>query len=255
MAFDAALALRMITNGRRRNAQGCEWYDLRGALAVTSDAPIADLNCLNGFTTNERNIESLLDIGFALLRAFDRDPAAEVTPLDRPRSLVERLQRRRMTITSRHTWMAFRGDAPAISTNPAVEVRVAEPDDVRTFATLHGGSEAWVRRMSLSSTMAGMLDPANTYYLAYLEGRAVATLHLLRDGATAGIYAVGTAKAHRRKGVSSTLLARAIADAQAAGCDVVCLSTDAGGDAERLYTNLGFARAFESELWTAPQGA
>jgi GNAT superfamily N-acetyltransferase len=249
MAFDAAIALRMITNGRLRNAQSCEYRDLRGALAVTSDAPIPDLNCLNAFTTNERNIESLLDVGFALLRAFDREPAAEVTPLDRPTSLVKHLQRRRMAITGRRTWMAFRGDPAAIPANAEVEVRVAEPDDVRTFANLHGGSEAWVRRMSLSSTMAGMLDPANTYYLAYLEDQPVATLHLLRDGATAGIYAVGTIKTHRRKGVSSTLIARAVTDAQSVGCDLICLSSEANGYAQTLYTKLGFHPAFESQMW------
>jgi hypothetical protein len=44
-------------------------------------------------------------------------------------------------------------------------------------------------------------------------------------------------------------MARAIGDAQAAACDVICLSTASGGDAERLYAGLGFERAFESVLW------
>ena len=253
MAFDAALALRIITNDRLRTAQGCEYRDLRGALVVTSDTPITSLNCLGSFTTDEPNIESLLDIGFALLRAFDRDPAAEVTPLDRPTTIAKHLQRRRLAVTRRRSWMTFRGDPAAIATNPGVDVRVAEPDDARTFATLHGGSDAWMRRLSLSGTMSGMLEPGNTFYLAYIEGQAIGTLHLLRDGATAGIYAVGTAKAHRRRGVSSTLIARAIMDAQAVACDVVCLSTDAGGYAEGLYAKLGFERAFESEVWTAAE--
>jgi GNAT superfamily N-acetyltransferase len=250
MAFDAALALRMITNARLRNAQGWGTYrDLRGALALTSDAPIASLNCLNSFTTDERNIESLLEIGFGLLRAFDRDPAAEVTPLDRPRTLNERLARRRMTVTGRRSWMAFGGKGGEIRTNGDVEVRIADPEQARAFATVHGGSQAWARRLSLASTVEGMLDEANTFYLAYLEGAPAGTLHLLRDGTTAGIYAVTTVRAHRRKGIGSMLTARAIADARAAGCDVVCLSTDAGGYAERLYTELGFVTAFESQVW------
>jgi GNAT superfamily N-acetyltransferase len=255
MAFDAALALRMITNGRLRTAGAGDYRDLHGALAVTSDAPIDALNCLGDFTSNNRNIESLLDVGFALSRAFDRRPAAHVTPLDRPASIAKHLRARRMTVASRRSWMAFRGDAAAIATNAAVRVRVAEPDDARAFATIHGGSDAWMRRMSLSWTLTGMLEPGNTYYIGYLDGLAVSTLHLLRDGATAGIYAVGTVKAHRRKGVSSTLIARAIRDAQTAGCDVVCLSTDADGYAEGLYAKLGFERAFVSELWVAADRA
>ena len=250
MAFDAALALRMITNARLRTAQGWgEYRDMRGALAITSDAPISGLNCISDFTTDERSIESMLDIGFALLRAFDREPAAELTPLDRPGSIADHLQRRGMTIESRRTWMAFRGDADAIATNRDVEVRIAEPDDARAFAAVHGGSEPWVKRLSLATTLTGMLEPGNTFYLGRIEGQPVATLHLLRDGSTAGIYAVGTMKAHRRRGISTTLIAHAIRDARAAGCDVVCLSTDTGGYAEALYAKFGFAPVFESQLW------
>lgn len=250
MTFDAAAAVRMITNNRLRTAQGWgEYRDLRGALAVTSDAPIAGLNCVGDFSTDERNIESLLDMGFALLRAFDREPAAEVTPLDRPASIAEHLRLRGLAIASRRSWMAFRGDGGSVRANADVEVRVAEPDDARTFAALHGDNERWVKRLSLSTTLSGMLEPGNTFYLGYIDGQAVATLHLLRDGSTAGIYAVATAKAYRRRGVSSTLMARAIVDAQTAGCDLVCLSTDAGGYAEGLYARLGFETAFESALW------
>jgi N-acetylglutamate synthase-like GNAT family acetyltransferase len=251
MTFDAAAAVRMITNNRLRTAQGWgEYRDLQGALAVTSDAPIAELNCLGDFSTDERNIESLLDIGFGLLRAFDREPAAEVTQLDRPASIAEHLQLRGLAIASRRSWMAFRGDGGSIPANAGVEVRVAEPDDARTFAALHGGDERWVKRLSLSTTLSGMLEPGNTFYLGYIDGQAVATLHLLLDGATAGIYAVGTAKAYRRRGVSSTLMARAIVDARTAGCDLVCLSTEASGYAEGWYATLGFETAFESALWT-----
>jgi ribosomal protein S18 acetylase RimI-like enzyme len=253
MAFDAALALRMITNERLRYSQGCEYRDLHGALAVTSDWPLDALNRLGDFTSNKRNIESLLDVGFALLRAFDRRPAAELTPLDRPATISKILRARRMAIASRRSWMAFRGGATAIRINGDVEIRVAEPDDARAFAALHGGSEAWMRRLSLASTLTGMLERGNNFYIGYVEERAVATLHLLCDGATAGIYAVGTAKAHRRQGVCSTLTARAICDAQTAGCDLICLSTDADGYAESLYAKLGFERAFVSELWVAEE--
>ena len=254
-AFDPAVALRLITNNRLRVGQGgwATFRDLGGALAVTSDAPIAALNSLSDFTTTEPYVESLLDLGFSLLRMFDRVPAVELTPLDRPESIAEHLHRRGMTIESHRSWMVLPADAPVVASDAAISIRVAGPDDVIAFGNLHGGSEAWVRRISKASMLDALLDPGNTFYMAYVDEHPVATLHLLVDGATAGIYAVGTMRSYRRGGISSAMISRAIRDALAAGCDVIGLSTDADGPAERLYQRLGFVRAFESQLWVEPE--
>jgi N-acetylglutamate synthase-like GNAT family acetyltransferase len=253
MTYDAALALRMITNNRLRAAQACEYRDVDGALVVTSDTPIPALNALNGFDADERRIDGVLDVGFALLRAFDCDPAAEVTPLDRPPSVANRLRARGLLPAESRAWMIFHGDVSVVRTNPDVVVRVAGPDDATTFASIHAGGEKWMKQFSLAGTLTGMHEDGNTFYIGELEGRAVGVLHLLRDGATAGLYAATTIRPLRRRGVCSTLVARAIVDAQSAGCDVICLSAAAGSDAERLYTALGFERSFESVLWTTPQ--
>ncbi|TAK60493.1 MAG: GNAT family N-acetyltransferase [Dehalococcoidia bacterium] len=109
-----------------------------------------------------------------------------------------------------------------------------------------------MKRFSLAGTLTGMHEDGNSFYIGELEGRAAGVLHLLRDGATAGLYAATTVRSLRRRGVCSTLMARAIADAQAAGCDVICLSAAADGDPERLYGAIGFERVFESVLWTTP---
>jgi GNAT superfamily N-acetyltransferase len=218
-------------------------------LAKTSDAPVPDLNCLEGFATDARRVEGLLDIGFALLRAFDCAPAASVTPLDRPRSIEERLRARGLTPVDRWQTMVFAGERAMIVPESVVEVRVAEPDDARTFAEVHAGSERWVRKLSLPATLEGMHDGTGTFYLGYVDGEPAGTLHLLRDGGTAGIYAVGTRRSFRRRGVATALMRRAIADARAAGCDVIALRTLSGGDAERLYAAMGFAPAFQSALW------
>jgi GNAT superfamily N-acetyltransferase len=252
--FDPALALRVLNNDRLRGAldDDRDIRDIGGALVTIADwSAIADLNCLKDFTSNDRHIESLFDIGFALLRAFDREPAARVGPLDRPKSLTKRLQERRMEIVSRRSWMVLRDDPPRIDVNRDVEVRTATHEDVSTFAAIHSAGEKWARKMSVSSTLGGMRRGGNSYYLGYLEGQAVATQHLLIDGRTAGIYALATTRPYRRRGSCSTLVARAIDDAYAAGCDVVCLSTELGGAPERLYEKLGFEPVFQSETWAA----
>jgi ribosomal protein S18 acetylase RimI-like enzyme len=250
--FNASIARRIIRNSDLRIAQGpTAVYDLRGARAVTFDAPIAGLNCLFGFRTQQEQVDALLDAGFALLRAFDRDPAVEVTPLDRPKSLAKRLKRRGLAVTEGRAWMAFDGDATSFEANPSVEVRLADADDARDFALIHAGGASWVRKLSYPSIVEGLHDRRNAYYLGCIDGIPVATLHMLTDGKTAGIYAVATLRAHRGNGVSSTLLRRAILDAQARRCDVICLSTAAGGKAQSLYERLGFTTMFESQMWTA----
>ena len=263
MDFDPTVARRILHNRSLRAAHGwSDVYDLGGALATTSDAPIPALNCLMDVTARDHDIEALLDIGFALLRAFDREPLVEVTPLDRPKSLAKRLGARGFVRSTIGSWMRHQGDPADIAVNPDVEVRIAEPDDARAFAQVLGGSTAWLRKIALQTTLNAMLEPGNTFYLGCVDGQPVSALHLLIDGnhdgdqvfETAGIYAVGTLRAHRRHGISSTLMARAIADAQAAGCDIIGLGTVAGGDAERLYTKQGFTRVFTSEMWALPEG-
>jgi GNAT superfamily N-acetyltransferase len=251
--FDPAISLRLINNERLRLAQGwAEHRDLGGVLAMTSDAPLADLNCLEAFDTSDARIEGLLDIGFALLRAFDRDPAAHIAPLDRPKSLARRLERRGLRATDRWHTMVFRGDGRAMPQPADVLVRRAGSDDARVFANIHGGSERWVRRLSLASAFNALTDPASRLYLGYIGEEPVATAQLLIDGATAGVYAVGTLRSHRRKGAATALVAAAVRDAVGAGCDVIGLRTLAGSDAERLYARYGFEVAHESRLWEMP---
>ncbi len=162
----------MLTNDRIRCAQGwCQYRDLGGALCATSDGPIPELNALRDFTTDDDRIEGMLDIGFALLRAFDCPPAAEITPLDRPPSLERRLRDRTLVQRSARTWMRFAGDEVAIRTNPDVRIRIAGLDDIPAFAQVHGGSDRWVRRTSQQSTLTAMHDGGSTFYIAYLDGQ------------------------------------------------------------------------------------
>lgn len=250
--MDRRLIRRMLANADIRGRQGwTQRFDLQGALASVSDAPIPGLNCLSAIDTPDDHAESLLDIGFALLRSFDREPAVEITPVDRPRTLARRLKRRRMAVSERRTWMRLRDDAPPITTNPDVEIRIATPDDARAFAVLHGRTNTTMRRLSFHSTIEGLLDPKrHTYYLGCIDGEAVATLHLITHKGTAGIYAVGTKRDYRGRGISSTMMARAIEDARARRCSEITLSTAAGGYAQSLYERQGYEVVFESQLWT-----
>lgn len=253
MKFDPAMALRMLHNERLRRAQGwADYHDIGGALVITSEAPIAGLNCVLDFTTGGHEVEYLLDVGFALLRAFDRDGAAELTPLDRPASLAAHLEKRHLRRDGGRLEMVHTGAWGMAQLNPLVDIWTASPDDVRVFADIHSGG-GWARKFSIKSTLGAMLDEGNTFYIAHLDGQPVGTLHLLCDeDHVAGIYAVATLKHSRKKGVATTLLLRAIADAKDAGCDLIFLSTDVTNEAQRLYAAAGFEPVFETQMWTHP---
>jgi ribosomal protein S18 acetylase RimI-like enzyme len=255
MSFDAAVSLRIAANQRlMRDTHRGEYRDLGGALAITSDAPVALWNCIEGFTTDERRLDGLLDIGFALLRAFDQPPAARLTPLDRPRGIDARLRQRGLLEDARETSMIFRGDAAAVRINGAIEVRRAAPDDASFFATVeaqvNAPKEKWARGFLLGAALANILEETHAFYIARAGSEPVGTALVVREDGVAGIYSVATLKAHRRAGVASTLMARAVNDAQASGAEIICLECATGGDAMLLFSSLGFEPAHESVLWT-----
>ena len=250
MAFDAAVSLRIVNNERlRRSESWGEYRDLRGALVFTSDAPTADSNRVESFTADDSTIEDLLDIGFALLRAFDCEPAACVTPLDHPVPLEERLGRRGLHLAERSVAMVHRGHTRQLDAG-GVAVRRAAPDDAQLVAGIvTAGGPKWAKVMVLKGVLAGILEPGHSFYIGELAGEPVGTVQLLVDGATAGIYGVATLKAHRQRGVCTALMATAIADARAAGCDVIGLRTEMEGPVRKLYASLGFEEAHTSSLW------
>ena len=254
MTFDPAVSLRIINNQRlMRATHRGEYRDLGGALALTSDAPVPDWNCIEAFTTDDRRIEGLLDIGFALLRAFDQPPAARVTPLDRPSAIEARLARRRLTQQSHATSMIFRGDADAIRTNSGVEVRITTPDDAGAYATVEAQvtvpKARWGKGFLLGAALANILELDHTFYIAYRDGEPAGVALVVREGDVAGIYSVATLKSHRGNGVATTLVARAITDARRDGASLVCIECDAANEATRVFTAIGFEAAHESSLW------
>ncbi|HEY8173683.1 MAG TPA: GNAT family N-acetyltransferase [Dehalococcoidia bacterium] len=258
MKVDAVASLRIINNQRlMRATHRGEYRDMGGALALTSDAPPVAWNCLEGFTTDERRLEGLLDIGFSLLRAFDQAPAVRVTPLDRPRSIADHLQRRGLVEIEREMSMIFRGNASQIRTNPAVTVKVCTPEDAGAFTNVEVQARPvskGMRPFLLGANLANIIEKDRTFYLAYANGEPVGTTLVVRDGSTAGIYSVGVLKMQRKQGIASTLVARAISDAQSSGADLVCLETVSGSDAMRLWSSLGFEPAHESVLWSERGG-
>jgi len=90
---------------------------------------------------------------------------------------------------------------------------------------------------------------SQVFYVGRRNGEPAGVTLLLQTGSIGGIYAVATLPEHRRRGVSTALLRRAIEDARARGCRTIALQVAEGSDAHRLYLALGFREAFRSPMF------
>jgi len=91
------------------------------------------------------------------------------------------------------------------------------------------------------------------WFGAFIEDELVADLGIVRCGTTARYQSVGTAEAHRRRGLASHLLGVAARWAADQSCDRWVIITEATNPARRVYRSLGFesdvsnARAYRKQ--------
>ncbi|MEU8136955.1 GNAT family N-acetyltransferase [Streptodolium elevatio] len=140
-------------------------------------------------------------------------------------------------------------------------VRTAGPDDLLAVLAVHAGRDPGGRPPRSASraeerTWARMLRSDElTVYVAELGGEPVGTAtvmvmpNITYDCApSAFIEAVVVSAEHRRQGVASTILRRALDDLRAAGCHKVQLLSHkrhVDDGAHLLYTSLGFVAEAE----------
>jgi GNAT superfamily N-acetyltransferase len=108
--------------------------------------------------------------------------------------------------------------------------------------------ETWRKRLG-ERNHANLGHPRQVFYLARHRGHPAGVTLLLETDRIAGIYAVATLPECRKRGVSTALLARAVADARERGCAAVSLQAVQGSYAEAFYRRLGFETAFESPVF------
>jgi ribosomal protein S18 acetylase RimI-like enzyme len=155
-------------------------------------------------------------------------------------------------------YMALDPDAALeASAPPGVRIAVASTDaDAEAFADAQAAgfeaaaddSDGWRSRMR-AAALANAPRADQTFHMALVDGRPAAVSLTVRAAGAAGIYAVATRPEHRRKGLSTALLARSQADARAAGLDAVVLQVMAGSYAEAFYRKLGFKERYVSQVW------
>jgi GNAT superfamily N-acetyltransferase len=84
-------------------------------------------------------------------------------------------------------------------------------------------------------------------YAARVDGEAVACVGSVHDEGDCGIYLVATHPAARGRGLATELMAAALQDGRAAGCESASLQSTAMGKA--VYTRLGFRDFGVIQMW------
>jgi hypothetical protein len=151
-----------------------------------------------------------------------------------------------MPAISNRVWMHYPHQMPPTLAAPGVEVReIAQEnvDEVRLWVGTNldqDDSQADPDYWRYTEWEARY--PLCRLYLGLLEGQPAGTCDLFAEGGWGRIEMVDTRIAFRRRGVASTLVAKAVADSLTMEHSKTYLFTDAGGEGERVYTRLGFVR-------------
>lgn len=77
-------------------------------------------------------------------------------------------------------------------------------------------------------------------YIAHIRGETAGGANMRIDRGVAQLAGAATLPAHRRRGVQAALLARRLADAAEAGCDVAVVTTQPGSASQRNAQRKGF---------------
>jgi len=178
----------------------------------------------------------------AFYRALDATPVAFVDTLATPQDLIACLQK-----AGFQPWVDGDSDlmlyvGPDIE-QPSVHatMRAQTPQDKGTWATISAAPENAPPDIMLQRLyLLEIADPRVTGYLARIDGRAVAACDLFSSDGLGRIEAVRTLPSYRRRGLAAAVIRHALADSLAQGNQLTYLFAEPGGDAQRLYTRLGF---------------
>ena len=142
------------------------------------------------------------------------------------------------------------GTAQAVE--PVLEVVEVGPDTVELFADVllrgHGVPEPERSRDPASIRRWLDLDDWRLY-LGRIDGDAAGAAVLTVDDGVGYLANASTLPEHRNRGVQTALIARRIADAEAAGAELICSGATLGSASQRNLERAGLKLAYTKTVW------
>ena len=233
---------------------------LRDDVIMTSSAlfPTPDTVHACLLRTEDALADALIGETLDYFRGRSLPPTVYLSPACSPPDLAQRLTGHGLRLQeTREAWMVLDNlitvRPPPLSNR--VEVRQADRSESLDIAQTFVG--AFELADEVAPAMAQLLAPSIglpnvRHYLAWIEGQAVGTCSLLCQGAFGVLGSAGVLPVHRGRRVATSLVARAVIDAQARGVETLMLQTAADTVLERLLRISGFARAFTRSCYTLP---
>jgi ribosomal protein S18 acetylase RimI-like enzyme len=139
-----------------------------------------------------------------------------------------------------------------VKSSPELTVEVVQESDTKTwmdiavtsFLELDGtgsGADEPTSREELARLLSDFtVVPGFVKYLGRIGGQPVGEASMRLDEGLAQICGAGTLPAFRGRGMQKALLARRLADAQAAGCDLAVVTTAPGSRSQENVMRRGF---------------
>lgn len=215
----------------------CERTALNGALAFSHDQiKITMFHRVLQVNVDEERVDGMIDDALAFFEEKGYVCAFTLSPLDRPADISRQLQDRGFEYTMQGAAMLC-DEVIAPETSAPILVEESVIDD----QWINIACNAFDLPPETAPLARSTLDASQIrLYLAAHAGVPAGAALLYSQFDLGYVDLVGTLPEHRRKGIASALVARAVADSQAMGNRWTALEVASKSPAERIYTRLGF---------------
>jgi GNAT superfamily N-acetyltransferase len=218
--------------------------DVGGAvIACYPELPLPPCNHAADINVNEDEVVNLLNTVIKHFRSRGSGFVRfRITPLTRPRTFSSFLESHGFDKEAEDSIMVFKGKGLENKLSPGVEVREISESEVdigsRLDFTIFEFPIEW--KKDFDRVILSWMWKGGKFYAAYVDGKPVGTSFLFSLMKTGGIFNVGTLKESRKRGIGTALTVHAINESIKEGNDLHTLQTKKGGNAERLYKEIGF---------------
>ena len=235
-------------------AAWCDNHDLNGALAFSHDRAAMDFfHRIVQVHVDDAQVDRLIDDAIRLFQEKKYDCMFTLSPLDRPTGFGDRLKRRGFTEGMLASAMVYDPPTAPRSAHTVAKITVSPDEEYDLWA------DVMCRGFGHDQTMGEvgrdvLMVPEVRRYLARVDGAPAGTTLIYSQFGMGYIDHVATLPEHRRKGVASAMITRAVADSRALGNRWTTLETTTDSDAERVYQRQRFRIAYHRQRYIMSHG-